>query len=55
MFSSGNKDFILNKTLSLVITSLILYSVSWLDLVQGQWVLLILLILVLGQGHFIST
>jgi len=50
-----NKDFILNKILSIGITSLILYSVSWLESEQGQWVILTLLIVVLGQGHFIST
>lgn len=50
-----NKDFILNKVLSIGITSLILYSVSWLSSEQGQWVILTLLIVILGQGHFIST
>ncbi len=55
MFSSNNRDFILNKILSAGITGLILYTVSWLDSVQGQWVVLTLLIVVLGQGHFITT
>ncbi len=55
MFLPENKDFILNKILSIGITSLILYAVTWLDSVQGQWVVLTLLIVVLGQGHFIST
>ncbi len=55
MFSPKNKDFVLNKILSIGITSLILYSVSWLGSVQAQWVVLTLLIVVLGQGHFIST
>jgi hypothetical protein len=55
MFFPKNKDFILNKILSIGITSLILYYVSWLDSDQGQWVILTLLIVVLGQGHFIST
>jgi hypothetical protein len=55
MFFPENKDFILNKILSIGITSLILYSASWLDSEQGQWVVLTLLIVVLGQGHFIST
>jgi hypothetical protein len=55
MFFPENKDFILNKILSIGITSLILYSVSWLDSEQGQWIVLTLLIVVLGQGHFVST
>ena len=51
----GNRDFMLNKILAGGMTSLILFLVSRLESLQSQWVLLILLIVVLGQGHFVST
>ncbi|MBI2134588.1 hypothetical protein HYU09_01225 [Candidatus Woesearchaeota archaeon] len=55
MEMKGYKDYILNKSVSVVLTALILLLISLNDNLQAQWRLLIITIIVFGHGHFITS
>jgi len=49
------KDYFINKFVSIFISFIIIYLISLIENIQAQWRLLILILIIFGHGHFITS